>query len=79
VSDLEKEVQEQEWKNKHLSSHVSYSVMVYIVFILISLYAFYKLYKYLKGWWTGNGRPRALTAPTLEASASTGSVGWGTL
>jgi hypothetical protein len=75
VSDLEKEVQEQEWKNKHMSSHVSYSVMVYIVLILIS---FYKLYKYLKCWWTGNGRPKALTASTLEASASTGSGGLGT-
>jgi hypothetical protein len=31
----------------------------------------------LRGWWTGNGRPKALTAPTLEASASTGSGGLG--
>jgi hypothetical protein len=51
--------------------------MVYIVLILISLYAFYKLYKYLKGWWTVNGRPKVLTAPPLEASASTGPGGLG--
>jgi hypothetical protein len=59
VSDLEKEVQGQEWKDKHLSSHV----MVYITVL-------HKLFKYLRGWWTGNGRPKALTAPTLEASTT---------
>jgi hypothetical protein len=77
VSDLEKEVKEQEWKNKHLSSHVSYSVMVYIVLVLISLYALYKLYKYVRGWWTGSGGLKALTAPILEARASTGPGGLG--
>jgi hypothetical protein len=50
VSELEKEVQEQEWKNNHLSSHVSYSVMVYIILVMITLYVLYKLFKYLRGW-----------------------------
>jgi hypothetical protein len=73
VSDLEREVQEQEWKNKHLSNHVSYSIMVYVILILVSLYALYKLYKYVKGWLAGNSRLKALTAPTLETNVSTGS------
>jgi hypothetical protein len=77
VSDLEREVQEQEWQNKHLSNHVSYSVMVYVILILVSLYALYKLYKYVKGWLAGNSRLKALTAPTLETSVSTGSSGLG--
>jgi hypothetical protein len=47
--------------------------MVYIILITIILYVLYKPYKYLKDWWTGTGRPKALTAPTLEARASTGS------
>ena len=76
VSDLEKEIQEQEWKNKHISSHMSYSVMVYIIFAIIGMYAFYKLYRYVRNRWLHAGNPRTTTA-AMKAITATGSGGMG--
>jgi hypothetical protein len=77
VSDLEKFVQEQEWKNRHLSSHASHSVIVYFILVLISFFALYKLYKYTRNWLLSSRRPKALTAPTLETNVPIGSGGLG--
>lgn len=43
ISDLEKDVEEQECRNHHLFSHTSHSILVYII-IAVVLYFLYKLY-----------------------------------
>ena len=42
-------IREQEWKRLHISSHNTYSVLVYIYLILIGLYILYKLCNCCKG------------------------------
>jgi hypothetical protein len=49
ISELEKETYEQEWKNHQAIKHSTYSLIVYILLIVITMYPTYKLYRYLKG------------------------------
>jgi hypothetical protein len=49
ISEVVHMVVEQEWKRLHSISHNSYSVLVYICFLLLGLYVIYKLYNCLKG------------------------------
>jgi hypothetical protein len=49
VSEVENMIKEQEWKRLHTASHGTYSILVYICFLLIILYIFYKMYFCLKG------------------------------
>jgi hypothetical protein len=37
VSELEKEIRGQEWKNHHVKTHTSYSIIVYIILAVISI------------------------------------------
>jgi hypothetical protein len=47
ISELEKLTREQEWKNKHMLSHKTYSALVYIVLTILTLYGIYKLGKFM--------------------------------
>jgi hypothetical protein len=49
ISEVESMIKEEEWKRLHMSSHNTYSVLVYVCLILIGFYVFYKLYNCLKG------------------------------
>jgi hypothetical protein len=49
ISEVEHMILEQEWKRLHETSQSSYSVLVYVCFLLIGLYVIYKLYNCLKG------------------------------
>jgi hypothetical protein len=48
ISELEKEINEQEWKNHQISKHATYSALVYILLSIMGIYALYKLYKLYK-------------------------------
>jgi hypothetical protein len=63
ISDLEKEINEQEWKNHQLSKHSTYSVIVYILLSIIITYAMYKLYRYIRQRFSPIKDLKALTAP----------------
>lgn len=73
ISELEKEINEQEWKNHQLKKHHAYSVVVYIlisIFAMYTVYKFYQLYKYLRNRLFSSRSTRALTAPLREVQTS---------
>jgi hypothetical protein len=49
ISKVESMIKEQEWKRLHMSSHNTYSVLVYVCLVLIVLYILYKFYNCFKG------------------------------
>jgi hypothetical protein len=49
ISEVENMVKEQEWKRLHISSHNTYSVLVYVCLVLIVFYILYKLYNCCRG------------------------------
>jgi hypothetical protein len=61
LSELGKQIEEQEWKNHHILKHSTYSVIVYILLGLLAIYAIYKLYKYTRGRCTPLRNQKALT------------------
>jgi hypothetical protein len=68
ISELEKEIKEQEWRNHQKIKHATYSAIVHILFSIIGVYVLYKLYRlyrYLRNRFTR--RPRAITAACGEA------------
>jgi hypothetical protein len=80
ISELEKEIIEQEWKNHQMSKHYAYSVIVYILVSILAVYALYKLYelyKYLRTRFSPYRGMRALTAPLGEVQTSTRTNGSG--
>jgi hypothetical protein len=73
ISELEKEINEQEWKNHQLKKHHAYSIIVYIlvsIFAIYSIYKFYQLYQYLRNRFFSSRSRRALTAPLREVQTS---------
>jgi hypothetical protein len=80
ISELEKEINEQEWKNHQSSTHATYSTIVYIVLSILGIYVIYKLYKlykYLRERFTPTRGMQALTAPLREVQTSTRTDGTG--
>ena len=77
VSELEKEIREQEWKNRHTISHVSYSVAVYIILLIIVMYVLYKLRTCIRHRWRRTSLPKALPAPVREITPLADSSGLG--
>jgi hypothetical protein len=80
ISELEKEITEQEWKNHQMSKHYAYSVIVYILISILAAYALYKLYqlyKYLRTCFSPYRGMRALTAPLGGVQTSTRTNGSG--
>lgn len=69
ISELEKQIEEQEWKNHQITKHSTYSVIVYILLSLSAIYAVYKLYKYIRGRFTPVRNLKALT--DVQAHAGT--------
>jgi hypothetical protein len=63
ISELEKEVKEQEWKNRHMSKQTAYSAITYGLLGIILIYALYKLYRYVRSHYRPGRTLRALTAP----------------
>jgi hypothetical protein len=45
VSELDREIKEQEWRNHQRIKHSAYSAITYVLFTLIGMYILYKLYK----------------------------------
>jgi hypothetical protein len=77
ISELEKEIGEQEWKNHHVKTHTSYSIIVYIILAVISMYMLYKLYMYIRRRWTKVARTKSITTSPREMQVSTESSGQG--
>jgi hypothetical protein len=78
VSELEREINEQEWRNHQNIKHSAYSAMVYILFSITgmyTLYRLYKLYRYLRVRFTA--RPRAITTTCVEAQPMARTEGHG--
>jgi hypothetical protein len=75
MSELEKEIEEQQWKNHQVIKHSTYSAIVYILLSLIIVYAVYKLYRYLRGRVAPLRNLKALT----DIQASTGTNGSGNI
>jgi hypothetical protein len=78
ISELEKEISEQEWKNHLTSKHHAYSVIVYILVSILAVYAlykFYQLYKYLRARFSPYKDMRTLTAPLGEVQTRTNGNG----
>ena len=48
IANNEHMIREQEWKQLHTSSHNTYSVLVYVCLLLLTLYVLYKLYNCFK-------------------------------
>lgn len=71
VSELEKEIQEQEWQNHQQFYHGTYSVLVYVLLVIVVAYVLYKLYKYGQLRCRQNCCLRALTGPQKGTSYST--------
>jgi hypothetical protein len=62
ISELEKEIKEQEWRNHQKIKHSTYSVIMYILISILGVYMLYKLYKlyrYLRD--RCSKRPKAIT------------------
>lgn len=73
VSELEKKLKEQEWKHQHSQHHKVYSVIVYIILTLISMYGVYRLGRFLvRRWLNKNKTIRAIMGPNTDAESSTG-------
>jgi len=47
VKDLEKHIQEHEWRNKHSVTHHGFSVLVYVIVSLLCLYVMYRVLRCL--------------------------------
>lgn len=77
VSELEKEIKEQEWKNHQNINHTTYSVIGYITITVIGLYVLYKLYKWITIRFLTRQRPKAITRSLreIQTSAQTGGSG----
>jgi hypothetical protein len=48
VSDLEKELEEQDWRNHQLFKHCIFSALEFITAGVVMIYIVYKLYMYLR-------------------------------
>jgi hypothetical protein len=59
IADLVKGIKDQEWKNHH-TCHNAYSIIVYILLIVVCSYIVYYTYQCMKPWllyWTGMIEP----------------------
>jgi hypothetical protein len=74
ISELEKEVQEQEWRNHQTYKQTAYSAVMYILLSIIIMYALYRIYKYVRFRCRPGRNLRALTAP-LGVQTSTETSG----
>jgi hypothetical protein len=79
ISELEEAINEQEWKNNQTSKHAAYSVIVYILLGITSMYIIYKLYKYIRLRLVRTPILKALTAPQGEVRASARTDGHGNI
>lgn len=73
ISELEKEIKEQGWKNHQSKKHQTYSVVIYTLLSLLViyiLYEMYQLYRYLRKRFVLAESRRALTAPLGEVQTS---------
>jgi hypothetical protein len=48
ISEVENLIKEHEWRRLHVSSHTTYSTLVYVCLVLMALYTVYKLYSCCK-------------------------------
>jgi hypothetical protein len=72
MSELEKAIKEQEWKNHQVIKHSTYSVIVYILLTMIIIYVLYKIYRYIRFRFAPQRKLKALTAPQSEVETFTG-------
>jgi hypothetical protein len=77
ISELEKDIREQEWKNHQTSKHTAYSAMVYILFSVGIMCTLYEMYRYLRSRFTRARGIMAVTTPLGEVQASTRTNGSG--
>jgi hypothetical protein len=79
VSKLEEKIKETEWKHQHTKSHSTYSVFVYILITLVSMYVSYRLGRLVVSQWTQNKTVRAILGQTENVELSTKSSGAGNI
>jgi hypothetical protein len=77
ISELEKIVKEQEWKNKHTQYHKTYSVFVYLSITVITLYGIYRLGQFILTHWQKDKTLRAITGTTGKLNSSLKTSGTG--
>jgi len=75
VKDLEKNIHEHEWRNKHSTIHHSYSVALYVIISLFCFYVVYRVLRYMvtKGLCRGIAGVLRLTNQTRANPELTGS------
>jgi capsule polysaccharide export protein KpsE/RkpR len=66
ISELEKSTREQEWKNKHMLSHKTYSALVCIVLSILTLYGLYKLGQFVAKHCKSSKTLQAIAATTTD-------------
>jgi hypothetical protein len=79
ISELEKKVKEQEWKQKHDTYHKTYSTIAYIFVSILILYGMYKLGRIILNRWRGNRTVRAIVETTSDVSSALKTSGSGNI
>jgi hypothetical protein len=71
IADLGKEIKDQEWKN-HYTCHIAYSIIVYILLIVVCSYIVYNTYQCIKPWLLHRTRMVAPPGKTQLTEKETG-------
>jgi hypothetical protein len=66
ISELQKLAAEQEWKRKHFEYHNSYSILMYVVISMLTLYGLYRIFRWVITRWKNNRIIREITASTEQ-------------